>query len=56
MKRILLLALILTGKAFPLFPQDQIITRNNDTIECKITRVTRNEILFEIDNKGVTSS
>jgi hypothetical protein len=56
MKRILLLALILTGTVFPAFPQDQIITRNNDTIECKITRVNRNEILFEIDTKGVTSS
>ncbi len=56
MKRILLLALILTGTVFPAFPQDQIITRNNDTIECKITRVTRNEILFEIDTKGVISS
>jgi hypothetical protein len=56
MKRILLLAFILTGTTFALFPQDQIITRNNDTIECRITRVTRNEILFEIDTKGVTSS
>jgi len=56
MKRILLLALILTGTVFPAFPQDQIITRNNDTIDCKITRVNRNEILFEIDTKGVISS
>lgn len=56
MKRILLLALILTGTAVSLFPQDQIITRNNDTIECKIIRMNRNEILFEIDTKGVTSS
>ena len=56
MKRILLLALILTGTVLSLFPQDQIITRNNDTIECKITRVTRNEIRFEFDIKGVTSS
>ncbi len=56
MKRNLLIALILAGIVTGLSGQDRIITRNNDTIDCRIDRVTRNEIHFELVTHGVRTA
>jgi len=52
----MLLTIILSGLAPKVLPQDKIITQNNDTIDCRITRVTRSDILFEVDTKGIRSA
>jgi len=56
MKRNLLIALILAGIVTGLSGQDRIITRNNDTIDCRIDRVSRSEIHFELLTHGVRTT
>lgn len=56
MRRSLLFAFILAGLAGGLSGQDRIITLNHDTIECRITKVTRSEIHFDILTQGVTAA
>jgi hypothetical protein len=53
MKRNLLIALILAGVVTGLSGQDRIITRSNDTIDCRINRITQREINFELVTQGV---
>ncbi|MBE0678903.1 MAG: hypothetical protein IH592_09075 [Bacteroidales bacterium] len=56
MKRNLLIAFILAGTVTSLSGQDRIITLNNDTIDCKINRVTRTDIHFDLTTHGVTTT
>lgn len=56
MKRYLLIAFILAGVVTGASGQDRIITLNNDTIECRINRVTRSDIHFDVNTNGVTTS
>jgi hypothetical protein len=56
MKRYLLLAFILAGFITGLSGQDRIITLNHDTIACKIQRVTRSDIHFDVSTQGVTTT
>lgn len=56
MKRCLLIILVLAGFTTWLAGQDRIITLNNDTIVCKINRITRNEIHFDIITRGVRAA
>ena len=53
MKRNLLIAFILTGLVTGISGQDRIITLTNDTVECKINRVTRGDIYFDVTTQGV---
>lgn len=53
MKRNLLIALMLAGFVQFISGQDRIITINNDTIDCRITRITRDAIWFDIFVKGI---
>jgi hypothetical protein len=55
MKRSLLIVLILTALLQGISGQDRIITSTNDTIDCRITRITNDMIFFEISTKGVKS-
>lgn len=56
MKRCLLIILIFAGLSAGLAGQDRIITLRNDTIVCKITKITRNEIQFDIVSQGVRAA
>ena len=56
MKRNLLIALMLAGFVQVISGQDRIITVNNDTIDCTITRVTRDAVWFDIFTKGVKTA
>jgi hypothetical protein len=56
MKRNLLIAFILAGLVTSLSGQDRIITLNNDTIACRISRVTRSDIYFDVITQGVTTT
>lgn len=56
MKRNLLIAFILAGLVTSLSAQDRIITLTNDTIDCKINRVTRSDIYFDVITQGVTTT
>jgi len=56
MKRCLLTILVLAGLSAGLAGQDRIITLSNDTIVCKITKITRNEIQFDIISQGVRAA
>ncbi len=56
MKRCLLIILVLAGFTTWLAGQDRIITLSNDTIVCKITRITRNEIHFDIVTQGLRAA
>jgi len=38
------------------YSQDKIITLNNDTIDCKITKISRNTIYFDLFSSGIRSS
>jgi hypothetical protein len=51
MKRYLLLAFILAGLNTGLSGQDRIITLNNDTIVCKIKKVTGSYIHFDVSTQ-----
>lgn len=44
------------GLSAGLAGQDRIITLRNDTIVCKITKITRNEIQFDIVSQGVAQA
>ncbi|NLD63782.1 MAG: porin family protein [Bacteroidales bacterium] len=56
MIRNLLITLLLLGLASGLSGQDRIITLNNDTINCRIRKVTRNDISFDVITSGITTS
>lgn len=56
MKRYLLIAFILAGVVTGASGQDRIITLNNDTVECRINRVTRSDIHFDVNTNGVITS
>jgi len=56
MKRSLLFVFILAGFAAGLSGQDRIITLNQDTIECRIKKITRSEIHFDISSQGITTT
>ncbi len=56
MKRSLLIALILATFITGLAGQDRIITYRNDTIDCTITRITRNTVWFDTSVRGVKTS
>ncbi|MDM8003568.1 MAG: hypothetical protein QUS66_11810 [Bacteroidota bacterium] len=56
MKRSLLIALILAAFFTGLAGQDRIITTGNDTIDCRITRITRNTIYFDTSVRGIRTS
>ena len=56
MKRNLLIAFILAGVVTGVSGQDRIITLANDTIACKINKVTRSDIHFDVITGGVTTS
>ena len=53
MKKILLTAIFLFGLLCSGYSQDKIITLNNDTIDCKITKVVDNIIYYEVIFQGV---
>ncbi len=55
MKQYLLISILTASMFSDLFPQDMIITLNNDTIKCRITKASGKEIQFEI-NTGVVST
>jgi hypothetical protein len=56
MKRNLLIALMLAGFVQVISGQDRIITINHDTIDCRITRIARDAVCFDIMTKGVKTS
>ena len=56
MKLNLLIVLCLAGFVTGLSGQDRIITRSNDTIDCRIGRITRSEIHFELVTRGVKTT
>lgn len=56
MKRNLLLVIILLVFVSQGFSQDKIITLNNDTIDCKITKVSRKDICFEVTTMGIKTT
>ncbi len=56
MKKLFLIAVILIALLYSGYSQDKIITLSNDTIECRINRVTRSTIYFEMITRGIRSS
>lgn len=56
MEKILLTAIFLFSLLCSGYSQDKIITLNNDTIDCKITKVVDNIIYFEVIFQGVKRS
>lgn len=56
MKKLFLFILLDIILHFTCFSQDKIITVQHDTIDCKITRVTRNMICFDLVTAGVKTS
>lgn len=56
MKSYLLIAFVLAGLVTGVSGQDRIITLTNDTVQCKISKVTRNDIYFDINTGGVKTS
>jgi len=56
MKRNLLIAILFLGLLSAGYSQDKIVTLNNDTIDCKIIRISHNTIFFDIATRGVKSS
>jgi hypothetical protein len=56
MKKNLLYAILLCFLFPEGYSQDRIITKNNDTIDCKINRVSITIIFFDLTTKGVKSS
>ncbi len=55
MNRILLLTVFMFAFTLKGISQDLIITLSNDTIDCRITKVTRSDIFFELTTMGVRS-
>jgi hypothetical protein len=56
MKKYLLIAILLFSLLSIGYSQDKIITMNNDTIDCKINKISRNTIFFDVTTKSVKSS
>ncbi|MFZ0282406.1 MAG: hypothetical protein WAL29_12190 [Bacteroidales bacterium] len=56
MKKPFLIAVLLVALLYSGYSQDKIITLSNDTIECRINRVSRSTIYFEMINRGIKSS
>jgi len=56
MKKRLLTAIFLSSLLPVGFSQDKIITVNNDTINCKISKISRNTIFFELTTGSVKST
>ena len=56
MKKFLLSAILLFGLVYSANSQDKIITLNNDTIYCKITKISDYTIDFEVMSQGVKRS
>jgi hypothetical protein len=56
MKKIVPAVILFLGFIPAVFSQDKIITINNDTIDCKINKVSRNTIYFDLNTLGVKSS
>ena len=56
MKNKLTAVMFFFGLIPAVFSQDKIITINNDTIDCKINKVSRNTIYFDLNTLGVKSS
>lgn len=56
MNRITAALIFFLGLIPAAFSQDKIITINNDTIDCKINKVSRSTIWFELNTLGVKSS
>ncbi len=54
--RILLLVVLFISLSVKGHSQDKIITITNDTIDCKITRITRNTIFFDLITNSVKTS
>ncbi|MBE0673375.1 MAG: hypothetical protein IH591_01815 [Bacteroidales bacterium] len=55
MNRILLLTVFMFALTLNGISQDLIITLSNDTIDCRITKVTRSDIFFELTTMGIRS-
>lgn len=56
MKKSVLIALLITSLFSGLAGQERIITFRNDTIDCRITRITRNMIYFDTSVRGIKTS
>jgi hypothetical protein len=56
MKRNLTIAILFSCIFISGYSQDVIITTNKDTIDCKINKITRNSIFFELTTKGLKST
>jgi len=56
MKKPFLIALLLCTILYSGYSQDKIITLSNDTIECRISRVSRSTIYFEMFTSGIRST
>lgn len=54
--RALLIPLLFLSLATAAYSQDKIITQNNDTIDCRIIRVSRNTIYFDLITSGIRTS
>lgn len=56
MKHSILIAILFFGLLSSGYSQDKIITVNNDTIDCKITKISRNIIYFDLITRGVKTT
>jgi len=56
MKKNLLISILFLGLLLTAYSQDKIITVNNDTIECKINKISHSTIFFDITSKGIKST
>ena len=56
MKKYLVSAILIFITCFSVWAQDKIITLDKDTINCKISKVTRKTVFFNITSSGVTTS
>ena len=56
MKKIVPAVIFFLGFIPAVFSQDKIITINNDTIDCKINKVSHSTIYFDLNTLGVKSS
>ena len=54
--KILLFMVLFYSLSVTVYSQDKIITKINDTIDCKITKITRNTIYFDMFTRGVKTA
>ncbi len=54
--RILLIPVLFFSLFMAAYSQDMIITNNNDTIDCKITRISRNTVYFDVFTSGIRTA